>query len=223
MVQAQTNPTPTDPPLRIGDARQLFIDDHVVETMSGVTRVVNQPEKHPANPVVQLDRPWEGHFQVGGYGAVIYDDSDNLVKMWYAACPRPDPTVTCYATSRDGIRWDKPNLDVKPGTNISHPGNRDSCTIWMDLDEKDPKRRYKMFRFQKAPKRGLVLHYSEDGIHWSDEIAWAGQCHDRTTVFYNPFRKVWVTSIKATLPPKLYLYTRKHWDSVRNPTKAIST
>jgi hypothetical protein len=129
---------------------------------------------------------------------------------------------TCYATSKDGINWTKPSLDVRPGTNIVHPGNRDSCTVWQDLTEKNPDRRYKMFRFQKRPRRGLTLHYSADGIHWSDEIAWAGKCHDRTTVFYNPFRKVWVSSIKATLPPKPPYKARvRRYHEGRDPVSAL--
>jgi hypothetical protein len=47
---------------------------------------------------------------------------------------------TCYATSRDGIHWEKPALDVKPGTNIVVAGSRDSNTVWLDLDEKDGSR-----------------------------------------------------------------------------------
>jgi hypothetical protein len=44
---------------------------------------------------------------------------------------------------RDGIHWQKPTLDVQPGTNIVQPGGRDSSTVWLDLEEKDPKRRFK--------------------------------------------------------------------------------
>ena len=51
---------------------------------------------------------------------------------------------TCYATSQDGIHWDKPLLDVVPGTNVVHTGYRDSGTVWLDLGEPDPARRFKM-------------------------------------------------------------------------------
>lgn len=34
--------------------------------------------------------------------------------MWY----RCNTGLQCYATSTDGIAWDKPSLDVVNGTNI---------------------------------------------------------------------------------------------------------
>jgi hypothetical protein len=49
---------------------------------------------------------------------------------------------TCYATSKDGLAWEKPKLDVKPDTNIVQAVGRDSLTVWLDQEEKDPKRRF---------------------------------------------------------------------------------
>jgi len=196
-----------DPPdvIPIDLGRQLFVDDFLIEETT-LRRSFYTLQTYPSNPILKPDRPWEqkgkwreysGPYAIPFSDGVWYDPKDKLFKMWYMGgllyC-------TCYATSKDGIHWEKPSLDVKPGTNIVHPGNRDSSTVWLDLEEKDPSRRYKMFRFQKGPRRGLVLHFSPDGIHWSDEVAWAGKCNDRTTVFYNPFRRVWVYSIKAVGP-----------------------
>ena len=199
----------TSPPdvITIDVGRQLFVDDFLIERTT-LTRTLHTARLHPASPLITPDKSWEREgswkehraaYAMPFSDGVWYDPKDRLFKMWYMAGML---YATCYATSKDGIGWDKPNLDVKPGTNIVHPGNRDSCTIWLDLEDTDPKRRYKMFRFQKVPRRGLVYQHSEDGIHWSGELAWAGSCHGRSSVFYNPFRKVWVCSIKATLPPK---------------------
>ncbi len=196
------------PVIPIDVGRQLFVDDFLIEETT-LKRRWHAVEPYSGNPIVRADRPWEskgqyrdkyhGPYAIPFSDGVWYDPKDGIYKMWYMGGLLH---ATCYATSKDGIHWEKPSLDVEGGTNVVHPGNRDSCTIWMDLEEKDPHRRYKMFRFQKTPRRGLVLHFSADGIHWSDEIAWAGNCHDRTTVFYNPFRQVWVCSIKAWLPPE---------------------
>ena len=49
-----------------------------------------------------------------------------------------------YATSKDGVSWDKPTLDVVRGTNIVLDVGRDSTLVWLDQQEKDPKKRYKM-------------------------------------------------------------------------------
>src|SRR3990167_2663139 len=41
----------------------------------------------------------------------------------------------------------------------------------------------------------FVLFTSSDGVHWS-EIGKTGRAGDRSTFFRNPFRKVWVFSIR---------------------------
>jgi hypothetical protein len=94
------------------------------------------------------------------------------------------------------VRWDKPGLDVRPGTNTVHVGARDSSTVWLDLEEKDPSRRYK-FLFSSGHGRPLVLHYSADGIHWGEPVATSIPWDDRTTFFWNPFRKIWVMSLRS--------------------------
>ena len=163
MTQAQTNPTPADKPLHIGTTRQLFIDDFIVENMSGVTRVVNQPEKHPANPLVRLDRPWEGRFQVGGWGAVIYDDSESLFKMWYCAYPKPEGGIMCYAFSKDGIHWDKPELGLaeRNGSTANNVvPNLRTLSMIFSPDDPDPNKRFKAFN-------GFQGTFSPDGLHWN--------------------------------------------------------
>src|SRR5438270_270584 len=83
--------------------------------------------------------------------------------------------------------WTRPNLDLQKGTNIVHPGPRDSAIVWLDLDESDPRRRYKLFRSHSEGGRfGQSLHFSADGIHWGQRIIWTGSTGDRTTAFWNP-------------------------------------
>jgi len=100
---------------------------------------------------------------------------------------------TCYATSLDGISWNRPTLDVVAGTNIVTHGLRDSSTVWLDLAEPDRSRRYKMARWYD---HYLELLASADGIHWRD-MGRTGLTGDRTTFFYNPFRRVWVYSLRG--------------------------
>ena len=181
--------------ISIDVGRQLFVDDFLIEKTT-LRRTFHAARYHPINPVLKPDKPWE---QEGGPTAMVfsdgvwYDPQDRLFKMWYMGGYL---TSTCYATSKDGIRWEKPSLDVYPGTNMVHKGSRDSATVWLDLEEKDPARRYKLFRAHKAGPWIMSLYFSPDGIHWSDEVAISGPCGDRSTVFYNPFRRVWVYSIR---------------------------
>ena len=135
--------------------------------------------------------------------------------MWYYG----GGDKTCLAVSKDGIRWEKPEFDVVPGTNIvMKHARRDSSTVWLDLDDPDPKRRYKALVFAKvSPGRGLDLRVSPDGIHWSKPIAHSKNIGDRTTFFYNPFRKVWVFSLRVGMGkfrrPRSRVY-REHPDVV---------
>lgn len=185
-------------PIDVG--RQLFVDDFLIEDTT-LKRTFHKAKLHPANPVLKPDKPWESkkvrdtdppHAMPFSDG-VWYDPKDKMFKMWYMAGYGKS---TCYATSNDGIHWQKPSLDVEPGTNIVQQGTRDSATVWLDLEEKDPQRRYKMMR--RDNQNGLhEIHFSADGIHWSDPIGHTGSAQDRSTFFYNPFRKVWVYSIRG--------------------------
>ncbi|UCD29324.1 MAG: hypothetical protein JSV03_02255 [Planctomycetota bacterium] len=186
-------------PIDIG--RQLFVDDFLIEE-TNLQRTFYTAQYYPRNPILKADRPWEntgrGPTTIVFSDGVWYDPADKIFKMWYMA---PYLESTCYATSRDGINWEKPSLDVVEGTNIVLKSvHRDSAIVWLDLYEKDPQRRYKMTMYHKQPKRGVAIRFSPDGIHWSDIAAWTGPTGDRTTCFYNPFRKVWVHSLRGFVP-----------------------
>jgi hypothetical protein len=191
-------------PIDVG--RQLFVDDFLVADTT-LTRTFHLAKYHPANPVLKPDQPWEmknpDHAAAMVFSdGVWYDPQDQIFKMWYMV---GESASTGYAISRDGIHWNKPALDVRPPTNIVQPGGRDSSTVWLDLEEKDPARRFKMFRVIGAGGADpvtewnnwvMAIHFSADGIHWGEPVAKTGRVVDRSTVFWNPFRKVWVYSIR---------------------------
>src|SRR3989304_5178829 len=93
------------------NGKQLFIDDFIIEELNGTSRVLNQPRKHPKNPLIVPDQVWE---KKGYYanGSVMYDADEKLFKIWYHVWrhQRPgDPERLCgYATSADGVEWTKP-------------------------------------------------------------------------------------------------------------------
>lgn len=223
-VGLSSEPPPTAPylldppaviPIHVG--RQLFVDHFLIEE-TDLRRVFHTPELYKGNPVLQADQRWEVGNSAGWAmpfsDGVFFDPADELFKLWY----RSDPG-TLYATSRDGVHWDKPDLDVRPGTNIVHRGYRDSATVWLDLEETDPSRRYK-FLYSSGHMRPLMLHFSADGIHWGEPVASSGPASDRSTFFYNPFRKVWVMSLRdhdwtpaeKTPKPDHTGRLRKYWE-----------
>jgi hypothetical protein len=135
---------------------------------------------------------------------VFYDPHDRLFKMWYMGGYSQN---VCYAQSRDGVTWEKPLLDVVPGTNITLSIYRDSSTVWLDPLERDLASRYKLGLSRDLHLR---LYTSADGIHWR-ERGRTGPVGDRTTFFYNPFRKVWVFSIRDEVVDGVR--SRRYWET----------
>jgi hypothetical protein len=188
-----TNP-PAVIPIDLG--RQLFVDDFLIEQTT-LTRTQHRPVMYPGNPVLKGGawpdpNPWAAPYSDG----VWFDPSDQLFKMWYLG--GPGSTVS-YAYSTDGRNWTLPSIPdaAFPGTNrvIDLGGGRDSNTVWMDLEDPDPSRRFKAFPYLSGAKIGL--YFSPDGIHWTKQANQIDTLNDRTTFFWNPFRKVWVNNIRG--------------------------
>src|SRR4051812_10800358 len=109
-------------PIEIGDRRELFLDEVLIQKMSGVRLALNPPLEQSV--AFRFDKPWEGPFC--GYCTVIKDGP--TYRMYYRGKPNADPDgssdeVTCYAESTDGIHWNKPefnlpNAPTHPATNI---------------------------------------------------------------------------------------------------------
>lgn len=185
-------------PIDIG--RQLFIDDFLIAETS-LSRTWHKAKKDPRSPVLKPETALElgeenGHTSMAApfSGGVWYDGADKLFKVWYCAGWFDG---TAYATSPDGMNWTRPALEVEPGTNrvIPAEGIRDSAAVILDPDAPADGDRYKMLIWGR-PKGGL-LHVSKNGINWSGGTHW-GSTGDRSTIFYNPFRKKWTYSIRSS-------------------------
>ncbi|MGA2328265.1 MAG: glycosyl hydrolase family 32 [Bryobacteraceae bacterium] len=214
--------TPSDAttPIPIDVGRQLFVDDVLVAETT-LKRTFHKPRVHPASPVLKPETsvemnngvmPCAGPFSDG----VWYDPQDRLYKIWYQA---GYDDGFAYAVSVDGIRWQRPELDVVPGTNrVLAPVPkymRNGSTIWLDHNATDPNERYKMFAYFRLgtgqwprklpPDPPPIRQYGEiftspDGIHWISR-ARTGPCGDNSGLFYNPFRKTWTYSIRTSRKP----------------------
>lgn len=194
-----------DPPatIPIDLGRQLFVDDFLIEE-SSLARTFHRATYHPASPVMRPTTPWEMRDEMADRtgkkpnptamafsDGVVFDPKDRLFKMWYMAGYGMN---TCLATSHDGITWERPVLDVVKGTNIVVNEPRDSTTVWLDHENLDRGGRFKMSLFNGSEK-GIALYTSEDGIHWNRRRV-AQHRGDRSTFFWNPYRKVWVFSLR---------------------------
>jgi len=212
-------------PIDVG--RQLFVDDFLVAA-STLERTFHRPEYFAGNPVLAPDRPWEsrlagavgsdaGPFAAPFSDGVWYDPQDRVFKMWYVASYQGG--MTCHATSRDGIHWEKPALGVvaadRDSTPEASPSNivlsrrRDSSTVWLDPQPRDPGERFKMAMTDKDGTP-FTLFRSPDGIHWT-KMADGPKVGDRSTFFYNPFRRRWVFSLRGYTPD--LGRCRRYWET----------
>ncbi len=195
------NNPPHSIPIDIG--RQLFVDDFLIES-TNLHRQYHSAKKFDGNPVLKPETTLEMGddglpVACPKDGGVWWDPKDNLFKMWYEAGWIGS---MAYATSTDGIHWNRPELDITPGTNQLIPDLRpDSTTVFLDHEASNPQERFKMFlrgANYLGPNHGYSL-VSSDGIHWSRTVP-TGPCGDRSTMFYNPFRKKWIYSIRSGGP-----------------------
>lgn len=190
-------------PVDIGNRTQLFVERSLVWYTDNVAFTLHPARKHPANPLVKVDKPWEG-WRLEIYGSVIYDDEEKLFKMWYLADAPGYFEVsapTLYAVSKDGIHWDKPLVGpVKSAKVDKHNcvvGDGHLASVIKDPADPDPNRRYKMI-YWSVKRNGYHTMTSPDGIHWTplseDPICPGGDVitgyYDRRLGMYVAFAKL---------------------------------
>ena len=174
------------PALEISSDSQIFVDDLLIEHLERVWRSVSHPDKFTGNPIMKADRPWEGYLILQP-GTVLYDKREGKFKMWYLAAPSQDrvppidgdwsSSFLCYATSQDGVTWEKPDLGLvefrgaKANNILLTQVNWDHSLV-EDEDEPDPSKRYKLLYWQTWKKQncGIWSAFSADGIHWHNPI-----------------------------------------------------
>jgi len=132
---------------------QLFADDALIEETYRLGRRVHRPDKY-SQPIIVPDRPWEG-LGLFLWGTAMYDGGERCFKMWYQTLfSQTEPVkrrYICYATSSDGINWDKPALGriefdgSKDNNIVVDPGPAlDSPSVVYAPEDEDISRRYKM-------------------------------------------------------------------------------
>ena len=123
--------------------------------------------KHSGNPTLIPERPHEFK-RVQLYGTVLRDPDSGLFKMWYSTHNLTERVSTlCYATSGDGYAWERPDLDVVPGTNIVLDPSlaTHGPSILLDPEDPDSSRRYKLL-MKPNDRTGIYAFLSPDGLHW---------------------------------------------------------
>ena len=170
--------------------RFLLLDSRIIETAENAKLTLGKTVKSKHNPLMAEDKPWEKRFD-NLYANVLYDKEDRLYKCWYSPFivdnsakgmtldqrrktryqpPRGREMAICYAVSKDGIKWEKPELGL-----VEFEGSKQNNIVWRgphgagvfkDLHDPDPARRYKtLFKGGR-----ISVAFSADGIHWGKAI-----------------------------------------------------
>ncbi len=157
----------------LGTRRELFVDHFLIEKLDGAQLRLHEP--HRDGIALQFDKAWEGGFSA--YITVIKDGA--LYRMYYRGLPMatkdgsPEALV-CYAESKDGIAWTKPDLGLFEirGTRQNNvvltnaPFTHNFSPFLDDRPDAPASERYKALGGTSVT--GLHAFKSADGIHWSD-------------------------------------------------------
>lgn len=209
---------PSEIPIDVG--RQLFVDDFLVENTT-LARRYHQAKKYEGNPVFRPQSADELGGKDGkrsvvytGHGGLFFDWEEGLFKMFYRAGWLGGLAL---ATSKDLIHWQRPELGlaggnlllprgpVYTGEQLATAGSDNS--VWLDMEAANPRERIKYLTCwmhvpadQRPAHTTHTMHVS-DGKKWSKAYP-TGKFGDYCSFFYNPFRKVWVSSIRVSNGPR---------------------
>lgn len=204
--------------------RQLFVDDFLIES-TDLEREYHYPQKYEGNPILKpatmIEKRGQASLAVAApkSGGLWWNPDKGLFELWYEAgwC-----STVALATSKDGIHWERPVIPFGEGPPQNFPPGHephnklteriegtnqvlptglraDSWTVVRDYRNVNPAENFKMFIYGSGGRgraRGLV---SEDGQEWGKFID-GGVAGDRSTMYYNPFRKKWIFSLRTSSP-----------------------
>ena len=153
--------------------RQLFLDDHAVETKSGFRRTVHQPDK--VGPVVRPDRS-RGETALQSRIAPQWNSEKQRWEWWFG---------DDFATSEDGENWLRSPIKEKP----RH--------VVRDERDPDPARRYKGLLGHPLDGRQCP-GVSADGIEWKRFDVPGIPSQDESQFTYDPYNEQFIAMVKQS-------------------------
>ncbi len=166
--------------LYIGNQRECFFDDYFLdETKTGAEYRLHNPI--PQEVVLTLGEMWEG--DGCDYYNFFYDKDRKILRLYYLAFKMlgaHDGIRVCYAESRDGLKWEKPELGLFDYKGTKHNNiildptvhkNIDNFMVFYDDNPAcPPDKRYKAIAsYNDNGRPALYCFWSEDGIRFSME------------------------------------------------------
>jgi hypothetical protein len=195
-----------------GPWRRLFLDAAVCERHKGLERMYHAAQKHPSNPLIRADKPWESPGAINGpyvYGTILRENGK--LKLWYQVLNQGNHVA--YAESLDGIAWTKPELGI-----IAFKGSKANNLVVSAFQPEvtggtchnpsvircpgaiDPARRYALYGFDGAAGHARVA-FSPDGLHWTyvpeTEKKALFTSSDVVNFFHDPYQKRYAATWKT--------------------------
>ena len=186
-----------DTPIDISSRRELFVDPYLIDRLDGARLVLHHPQ--PQEVSLTFDQPWEGSV---GYMTVFRDGG--TYRLYYRGMlgNKDEDCVTCYAESKDGVHWTRPELGLFDGgkergkaNNIvwRGPPSLENMTPFRDDNPACPAdQKYKAVGGVQWITGGLWAFVSPDGIHWrklgEKPLPLAGNFDSQNVVFWDAVR-----------------------------------
>ena len=153
--------------INLENKRELFVDYYFIENMNDTSLKLHHPVS--AGVPIKYDQPLERESTCASFYTTVFQDGD-IFRMYY----RGDSRYVCYAESKDGINWYKPNIsliehDKSKNNNIILPDCQIVFSPFLDTKPGVPQaEKYKanMERngFSRDPlEKGLNFYSSADG------------------------------------------------------------
>ena len=203
--------------------KQLFLDDHAIESTQGVVRRLHQPERQ--GPVLKPDRSRDQTL-VQSASVPQWNPEKDLWEWWYLgfydAAPYQGPGAPVwgdihYATSADGVEWERPSLglyewrgsrdnnlayhskvDFLRRRGMRNPvdiGERRLHHIFRDERDPDPSRRYKAF-FANGDNVDRYPGLSPDGFRWTFPHVKGIRSDDTSQLIYDDYNDRFAATVK---------------------------
>ncbi len=161
--------------MKLDHSRQLFVDNHIIAHMQGLTRETHSTRSHPENPVFSPFNK-EGKSSHAftrdpsfGWAAYICPDPEHGFRLYYNGVGGSGGWLVQVAYSSDGVNWDLPDLNIFDDFDGSgFPGGPNNvvgaagelCGIFFEPDDPNPERRWKaIYRPKSRPLRHTPWPY----------------------------------------------------------------
>lgn len=211
----------TSAPIDIAARRELFIDDHLIDALTGsASQRLHQPQ--PREIVLTMNQRWEGNY-TGNFMPITAMQEPGSIRLYYYAANWDDrglnlgpidqleyakakkhpqyAPATCIVDSVDGVHFERPNLGL-----IEFQGSKANNMCWsqsqyftpfLDTNPNAPAdAKYKAISRISPSDERLGAFASANGIHWrpyhDQPIITEGKFDSQNIAFWDNQRSCYV-------------------------------